>query len=348
MILNCKMKYSKLTYYLLAVLSIMATSCVTDGVIDDNIYKNIPGAPVEGAKINFALTFPDIPTRGIDGESEGLVAEREINDAQIYTFVEGRFVEQIKYVLIGKRDEEGNRFIEGKLSGTYSTGTRMDFIVIVNAKNKKVEDVTMTPGDSKTDLYKQLVFGYNKEMNYSTNIPMWGEGTIASITSGKNNIGDLTLKRAVAKVNVMVNDGKGITDFKITEVRLHNYNTQGYCAPIENDGPSIPGNSTLSADFLTSGILNGTEGNKIENKFYIPEHQNTGAQTEKKIYLVIKAVARGKEKSYTIPFSENGKDYNVLRNHMYVFNITSVKMDVTLEYEVKAWDEENIDVPSFD
>lgn len=47
----------------------------------------------------------------------------------------------------------------------------------------------MTPGDSKTDLYKQLVFGYNKEMNYSTNIPMWGEGTIASITSGKNNIG---------------------------------------------------------------------------------------------------------------------------------------------------------------
>lgn len=63
---------------------------------------------------------------------------------------------------------------------------------------------------------------------------------------------------------------------------------------------------------------------------------------------MIKSLARGKVKTYTIPFSENGKDYDVLRNHIYVFNITSVKMDVTLEYEVKAWEIENIDVPSFD
>lgn len=348
MILNYKMKYSKLTYYLLAVLCIMATSCVTDGVMDDNI-MNIPGDPIKGGKINFSLTFPGMSsTWAIDGEADDSANERTINDVQIYTFVKGKFVEQVKYVLIGGVNGEATRFIEGKLSETYATGISMDFIVITNAENKGVHDVNMNPGDSKNDLYRQLVFGYIKDTDRSINLPMWGEGTIESVRSGENNIGELMLKRAVAKVNVMVNDGKGIIDFKITEVQLHNYNTQGYCAPIENDGPSIPGNSTLSADFLTSGILNGTEGNKVENKFYIPEHQNTGAQTEKKVYLVIKAMARGKEKSYKIPFSENGKDYNVLRNHMYVFNITSVKMDVTLDYEVKVWDEENIDVPSFD
>lgn len=348
MILNYKMKYSKLTYYLLAVLCVMATSCVTDGVMDDDI-KNIPGEPIKGGKINFALTFPETsPTRGIDGEADDSANERTINDVQIYTFVGDLFVEQVKYVLIGGVNGEITRFVEGKLSGTYDTGTSMDFIVITNVENKGVRNVKMNPGDSKTDLYRQLIFSYGKTADRSTNLPMWGEGTIESIQSGKNNMGELTLKRAVAKVNVTVNDGKGITDFVITEVQVHNYNTQGYSAPIKNDGPSIPDSSTLSTDFLTSGTLSDTEGNRVENKFYIPEHKNKGAEERNKVFLVIKSLARGKVKTYTIPFSENGKDYDVLRNHIYVFNITSVKMDVTLEYEVKAWEIENINVPSFD
>ena len=67
--------------------------------------------------------------------------------------------------------------------------------------------------------------------------------------------------------------------------------------------------------------------------------------------MKIEAKVKGKTIYYDIMFSENGSDYDVLRNYMYVFNITNVKMDIdvesTLEYEVKTWDEETIHIPSF-
>ena len=95
------MKYSHLTYYLLAILCMMATSCVSDGVMGDcPIDNNDQAVLIEGGKVNFALTFPTSSTRGINGSSEGLASERTINDVQVYTFVGGKFVEKVKYILI--------------------------------------------------------------------------------------------------------------------------------------------------------------------------------------------------------------------------------------------------------
>lgn len=345
------MKDSKLTYYLLAILCIMATSCVTDGVMDEYINSKNQVQQIKGGKVNFALTFPTTSSRGISGTSDGSINERTVNDVQIYTFVNNQFVEKVKYVLIGGANGDTTRFIEGKLLETYTSGTQMDFVVIVNAEDKGVSSISISKEENKNDLYQKLLYNYNKNADWSINIPMWGEGTISSVKSGENNIGELTLKRAVAKVDVTVNNGLGITDFEITEIQLHNYNTQGYCAPINNDGPSIPASSSISNNFLTSGTLSGTAGNRFENKFYIPEHLNIGVKDEQKITLTIKAKVKGHTKTYTVPFSENGKDYNVLRNYIYVFNITSVEMDIdvtsTLEYEVKAWNEEEIEVAPF-
>ena len=346
------MKYSKLKYYLLAILCVMATSCVTDGVMDDcSINDKSQAQPIEGGKVNFALTFPITSTRGITGTSDGLANERTVNDVQIYTFVQNQFIEKVKYVLISGANGDVTRFVEGKLLETYTSNTAMDFVVIVNAESKGVQNISMNPGDKKADLYEQLLFNYNKDNDWSTDVPMWGEGSIPSVKSGENNIGELTLKRAIAKVNVTVANGQGLKDFEITEIQLHNYNTQGYCAP-NSDGPSIPETSNISKDFLTSGTLSGGEGNKFEDKFYIPEHLNIEVQSENKVYLTITATVKSKTGvKYTIPFSENNIDYNVLRNYIYVFNITNVKMDIdvtsTLEYEVKAWNEETVDIPSF-
>lgn len=339
------MKYSKLTYYLLAVLCITAMSCVTEGVMDD--YPNFNGnqAIIKDAHVNFMLTFPsNVSTRGTTNDLDN---ERKINDVHVYTFQNDRFVEEIEYVVIDGKDGDISRNIDGKLSGEYISGTVMEFVVIINVEKKGINNITLTKGNNKETLYKQLLFDFNKNDDWSEYIPMWGVGTIQNIKEGINQ-GNLTLKRAIAKVNVTVNDGQGIKDFEITEIQLHNYNTQGYCAPINNNGPSIPTTSSISNDFLTSGKLSGTEGNRFENKFYIPEHKNINE--EGKVYLIVKAMVKGTERDYNIAFSKNDADYNVLRNYIYVFNITSVKMDIdfTLEYEVKKWDEETIDIPSFD
>ena len=89
----------------------------------------------------------------------------------------------------------------------------------------------------------------------------------------------------------------------------------------------------------------------IENKFYIPEHKNIGVDKAEQLYLKIEAKVKGQIKYYDIMFSENGSDYDVLRNYMYVFNITNVKVEVDvnpiLEYEVKIWEEKTVNIPSF-
>lgn len=344
------MKYSNLTYYLLAILCAMATSCVTDGVIDDCAIKSQTEL-IEGGKVNFAINFPTTSTRAIIGESDGTENERTVNDVQVYTFVKNQFVEKVQYILISGTNGDITRYVEGKLTETYTTGTPMDFVVIVNAESKGVPNVNIVQGDSKDDLYQQLAYTFDVNKDWSKDIPMWGEGTIPSITSGDLNIGSLTLQRAIAKVNVTVNDGNGLANFKITKVNLHNYNNGGYCAPVVSEGPSIPSNVIQTGNILSLGELSANEGNRIENKFYIPEHKNAGVNNDKRVYLTIETEVKGQPRTYNIDFKENESYYDVLRNYIYVFNITSVKMDIdvtpTLEYEVKAWSEVTVDIPSF-
>lgn len=347
--MKSKMKYSKLTYYLLTILCIITTSCVTDGVMDSCPDTNTSPKLVKDARINFSLTFPsNTATRAIDN---GIVDERTIDNVHVYTFQQDKFIEEIEYVVIDGKDGDISRNIDGILKETYTDKAPMEFVVIVNAENKGVSNTLINKGDSKATLYKKLIFNFDNKKDWSKNIPMWGVGEIKSLTVGDNNFGSLDLIRAVSKVNVTVDGGQGIKDFEITEIQLHKYNTQGYCAPLAENSPSIPTSSKISTGYLTSGTLNGTAGNSFENKFYIPEHKNIGVDNSKQLELIIKAKVKGQNKDYTIEFKDdNGNIFDVYRNNIYVFNITSVKMDdvtSTLRYEVKKWEYINVDVPSF-
>lgn len=343
------MKCFNPTYYLLTILCIMIASCTTDGVMED--FTDSKGQIlVKDAHINFVLTFPANPSTRAS-ENEGLESERSIDNLHIYTFQNDQFVEEIQYIVIDGKDGDTKRNIDGKLSATYDGSKPMEFVVIANAENKGVNNFKITKGQNKADLYEQLSFNFNKTQDWSKEIPMWGMGTIENIKTGGNNFGALDLIRAVAKVNVTVANGTGLKNFEITEIRLHHYNTKGYCTPTVNDGPSIPANSTIAStsEYLTSGTLSGNQGNRFENKFYIPEHKNIGiTNNDKKVCLTINAKVREVEKTYTVQFSTNGKAYNVLRNHLYVFNITSVdKVTSKLTYEVKQWEYVTVDVPAF-
>lgn len=304
---------------------------------------------VKDAHVNFTVTFPtNSATRAIDN---GSTDERTIDNIHVYTFQNNKFVEEIEYIVIDGKNGDISRNIDGILQKTYLSNVAMEFVVTVNAENKGVSAISMKEGDTKETLYKQLVFNFDKNKDWSKNIPMWGIGSIPSLKAGKANFGELELIRAIAKVNVTVAGGAGIKNFEITEIQLHNYNTHGYCAPLAKNSVSIPSNSTISSDYLTSGSLSGTKGNSFENKFYIPEHQNSGVDETKQLRLLIKAKVNGQNKDYTIEFKDDSDNiFDVYRNNIYVFNITSVKMDdvtPTLKYEVKKWEYINVDVPSF-
>lgn len=352
------MKHSKLTYYLLTILCMMVTSCVTDGVLDE-CPKGKSQDMITDAHISLILNFAinNATTRAgeIDGSiSEGEADERKIEDVHIYTFQNDKFKEEVKQTLISGVDGDKTRTIRGILTGSYDPTIPVKFIVVVNGENKKAIKSNTPQLDSNTTpaaLYNQLVFDYHATDNWSSYIPMSGECEISPLQEGDYNTAKLELTRAIAKVNVTVNEGQGIDNFQITEIKLCNYNTKGYCTSSKTDGPNIPSGTTQSKSPISSGTLNGTEGNAYENHFYIPEHKNIGVDEKQKVYLEIKATINGIAKDYTLAFTQNDTPHNVLRNYLYVFNIRSVKMEVnvepTLEYEVKVWEEATVDIPSF-
>lgn len=352
------MKYSKLTYYLLAILCMMATSCVTDGVMDEcPVNKN--SQMVKDARVslilNFAINSSSVTRAGeTDGDhTDGEIKERKIKDVHIYAFQNDQFKEEVKYVSIFGTDGEITRTIQGRLLESYDANIAVKLVVIVNGENKNVitsSNPVINSNTTPKELYDQLVFNYNANDDWSTYIPMTGICEIHPLQEGDYNTAKLELTRAVAKVNVTVDEGKGLDNFRITEIRLCNYNTSGYCASNDLSKPYIPTNVQQSTTPISSGAITDAEMNAYENHLYLPEHKNVGVIKSKKAYLEIDAMVKGESKTYTLAFAQNGNPHDVLRNYMYVFNIRSVKMDdvtSTLEYEVKAWNEETVDIPSF-
>ena len=347
------MKYSKLTYYLLAILCIMATSCVSDGVMDECPGSSKSKQTVKDARVSLVLNFAFNSSVTRAGESdgdttEGEESERKIKDVHIYAFQNNQFKEEVKYVSIFGTDGENTRMIQGTLTETYDSNNAVKFVVIVNGENKKV--ITANKPSNYTTpeaLYNQLVFEFNSNDDWSTNIPMAGMCEIRPLAEGEN-VAKLALTRAVAKVNVTVNEGKGLDNFRITEIRLCNYNTSGYCASNDLSEPYIPTDVQQSTTPISSGTITDAEMNAYENHLYLPEHKNIGV-TDKKAYLEIDAMVKGESKTYTLAFAQNGNPHDVLRNYMYVFNIRSVKMDIDvgIDYEVAIWDEKEIEVAPF-
>ena len=349
------MKYSKLTYYLLAILCIMATSCVSDGVMDECPDSSKSKQTVKDARVSLVLNFAFNSSVTRAGESggyttEGEESERKIKDVHIYAFQNNQFKEEVKYVSIFGTDGENTRMIQGTLTETYDSNNAVKFVVIVNGENKKV--ITANKPSNYTTpeaLYNQLVFEFNSNDDWSTNIPMAGMCEIRPLAEGEN-VAKLALTRAVAKVNVTVNEGKGLDNFRITEIRLCNYNTSGYCASNDLSKPYIPTDVQQSTTPISSGAITNAEMNAYENHLYLPEHKNVGV-TGKKAYLEIDAMVKGKSKTYTLAFAQKGNPHDVLRNYMYVFNIRSVKMDIdvepTIDYEVAIWDKKEIEVALF-
>lgn len=165
----------------------------------------------------------------------------------------------------------------------------------------------------------------------ATPIPMYGVKTCNNVVfepDKHNDIGDLYLLRAMAKVEVVCKEGSGL---ELASVRLTSYSTKGFRTPTgmyDNTTyvarPHIPDNAatddTASLDFRIS-----------ENKavIYIPEFRNTGTSaddTARHCRLSV-TFADDTEQQYTVDFREyqegkpEGDWFDILRNCCYRFTV---------------------------
>lgn len=348
------MKYFKLTYYLLFI-CIVAASCSTDDSI-------IPDQTGEEVRVQLTIQFPEAATRATS-ESEGIDNERNISNVRLYVFeTDGtsyKFKEEAYVASTSDADGSGNRTITGILSKGYSNGIKL--VALANLENKRLDFGSLpVEGTSLADFYQTLKYTRTAANQWPVDgndqLPMWGECDMEAPQPGFNN-GSLTLIRAVAKVEVLINGGKGFSDtpfFKISQIEVR-HNDRGYCTPgSDTNTPNVP----MEPERVMTKYAGSTDY-ACENRIYIPEQKNTGDVNEdSKVLLNLTAFINetgDKTKTFTIKFKKNGTgaDFDVLRNNVYVFNIISVKIEkeipveITLSYTVKEWEEINIPVTPF-
>lgn len=203
------------------------------------------------------------------------------------------------------------------------------------------------------DICSAYAYGYTAPFvpSESQLIPFYGVATISTTLRPdlSTHLGSIDLLRAMCKVEVKCSaDG-----FTLKSVTLNRYSTKGMCAPLDVDGNTEPDWETnerihLPADNAVGETLPLTSNPDGSFIAYVPEYNNA---VSKDAYLEVTLQdAAGKEVSLKSPniyfrdymdgIPEDGSDYDLIRNHWYQFDITTVDDgELTFEYRVLLWDE---------
>ena len=193
---------------------------------------------------------------------------------------------------------------------------------------------------------------YTYTYNNSPAIPMWGVITAElTLAPGERQTLDngIDLLRAVAKVEVKLNDAVAQEGFSLTGVTISKANQQGYCLPLDYD--KVATTAALNREEAT-GITtfhpypsSTTETNLAFTKedngtytLYLPEYDNgTNAAT----LSVTVADGDGQEETYPLEFKNytTGEAYNIVRNHLYRYTITKIDNgQLTVQHQVMPWE----------
>ena len=355
------MRYSKLTYCLLAFLCLATTSCIQNELIEE--YPIEQENPVQ---VHLTLNMPQATSTDIQA---GTAGEQYINDVHVYVFSQnGSFIEKASKVYISGTDGDATRTIIGVLESDYQHQTNgIEIVVLTNLTARSITAPISVV--NKKALYNQLEYAYTSGQGdwvfptQGTNkkyIPMWGTCSLDAIQEKDINQASLSLIRAIAKVDVTLNSGTGFDHFKLKTVKVCNYNTKGYCIPVSDETmttPSIPQSAIMQGNITFTATTDEQKAG-IQNKIYIPEYKNKDVSDNQISYLEIAgelttSLSEKIQKVYRIDFKVNGKGdtFDILRNNWYKFNITSISQDVNVttqcSYEVERWDYINVDVPPF-
>ena len=225
-------------------------------------------------------------------------------------------------------------------------------------------------GEDQTAIYQKLIYNYNVTNDGTTGvwninerrIPMWGITGATAVPAATGVTLDCYLYRAVAKVQIWINKKNGIAgtsdpdstddDFKITKIKVKNANNNGYCVSlvqpnttetVQYQTPSVPAYTAQDIVFSTFTSVEATKA--FSDKIYLPEQINSGNNTTP-VTIVVEYTYNGQ--SYTeannnagiIEFKDENGAFDVIRNHSYIFNITSVGSEFSLTCIVKEWEKE--------
>ena len=233
-----------------------------------------------------------------------------------------------------------------------------------------VKDVTeaITLTDAKVYVYANMgtetpAETFEQDADY---IPMWGVKKVSlSFAPGKReNAGEISLLRAMAKLEVKLANNEEMNEYKLTSAKLNKYNKKGNTHPTLTDGfngntESLGLEGVLNmknideADAGTDLALTKTEDGS-SYVVYLPEVVNGTSETD---WLKISVTLKEKKGDGT----ETGSFYimnyppqdqnqepeaiNIVRNHWYQYTINGfAASEIQVSYNAVDWNNVNITI----
>jgi len=307
--------------------------------------------------------------------------ENEVRTIEILLFnsISGEYIKNPIYSNTISDNPENIRiknFTVKVLEGTY------DMIVLANSRQSLTSILNeINAGDLKASVLEKLLVHNTGKWNTDSGsneyiaIPMWGEISGITVTSGMSSNIPLTLLRLVSKIDVTLATDDAKNKFELKSVRLYNYNNKGYIAPLDSnwDGddytvvaPSIPASATKPENPGQSPLL--YDGSTINSgvsctseiyTFEAPAGSSSNLQSN--TCLVIGGIYENdsNETYYRIDFTNSSETtvtyLPLLRNHCYKVNITALDgagytspeeafkyPTFNIESEIISWNESKI------
>lgn len=357
---------SRLLFSLLLLTA--ASACVNDSTacLDE------PATPSSGSRdgdilVTFTLPAPEADGYSRSGLWKNPEATVEGNDFDNTIATLQAFVIQNSSSLvfpIGSlevpegTDPEGNLTFTGILDcGSLTSLPADNYRLMVLANSPELNLAPATPlADFPAD---QLNITWYDPMNSyrqaPTAMPMWGVATIStSFAQGKTiNVGRIDLLRAVAKVNVTIDQSLIDLGYRLSDVSTNFVNLEAAILPKGWDtasstvDPDITGNGAYFNPIFFNGSisLGGFNSSKVDPatpiSFYMPEIDADRTITDLAVTLTS---PKGETLFFgdalffdSSPVVEGLNPESVLRNHVYSFHITALDLG-TLSYVADCWD----------
>lgn len=371
---------------LLLLLGIIFNSCQHESAPNEG---KLPGGDGD-IQITLTIRVPGINTHT---RSLGDIEETHIETVDILAFAEDNGTEKYIYHTHATDIENSVGSVNEKEFRAMllrSSGDKPQRIVVLANMRDEIEAVkdNFLTTKTKQEILDEITFATDGVWNATSAsdfrpLPMWGEseGTfVLTDNTTSDDVGKIYLIRGVARVDVgiMLNsndvpEGLGSL-FKISDIKLYNTKSTGSAAPdvanFDNQekkvtAPSLP--NSVNVNTVLGYELN-PPGDGLVKTIYISESDNNqiNSRSEATCLLIGGYYNSATEKTwYRIDLLDktktDGTMLDVLRNHRYRVNITSVdgpgyddeatafsSQAVNMNTEIIAWDEGDLNEIVFD
>ena len=355
------MKLIKMLYGLTLMLGcFVLASCVND--------EEGPCLPDGKTEVLFSLVLQDnAQTRAgdetwnnYDPKDTGVEYDNyiDLNNVQMLLFYadggenDGKYAGKLGSMIHSKVNENVYQYVG--IAPTDLAAGDYKFVVLANCA-----DAGLTSNSTIADL-NEKTFNLFAESGNTQYIPMWGvlKATLTLVAGNRQEIGRISLLRAISKVTVKLQAPEGATvdplrGYSLDSVVVTYYNKSGYITP--TGAATAETTKELNLDASLRAYASVAQ-NKVfapatvgdtELTFYLPEYNNS--TTTAKLNVTLSKTVKDKEGNdvkltfkspiqfcdyYTSGDNQGKPDttkpYNIIRNHYYKFNIYSVSDDGAL------------------